>query len=83
MQGCPNLLGTAKYSSFCCMQGKFTTPQVQARHIADALSKAHPSVPPSEQRRLQALYDKFKNNRAPNIGSVDNKGKGKQLATLA
>lgn len=59
------------------------TPLVTAKHITAALSKAHPSVPPAERRRLRAVYDKFSNNRDPNIGSVDHKGKGKQLATLA
>ena len=65
------------------LQGKHATPMVMQRHIADAVSKAHPSVPPAEQMRLMALYHKFKNNRDPNIGSTSQKGKGKQLATLA
>ncbi len=59
------------------------TPLITAKHITEALSKAHPSVPPAERRRLEAVYDKFSNNRDPNIGSADHKGKGKQLATLA
>jgi hypothetical protein len=56
---------------------------ITTKHITEALSKAHPSVPPAERRRLEAVYDKFSNNRDPNIGSADHKGKGKQLATLA
>ncbi len=59
------------------------TPLITAKHITEALSKAHPSVPPAERRRLEAVYDKFSNNRDPNIGSADHKGKGKQLTTLA
>ena len=59
------------------------TPLITAKHITEALNKAHPSVPPAERRRLEAVYDKFSNNRDPNIGSADHKGKGKQLATLA
>ncbi len=69
----------------CCvgMQDTQATPLIMARHITEALSKAHPSVPPAERRRLEAVYDKFSNNRDPNIEGVDHKGKGKQLATLA
>ncbi|KAL0051151.1 hypothetical protein WJX82_002808 [Trebouxia sp. C0006] len=56
---------------------------ITTKHITEALSKAHPSVTPAERRRLEAVYDKFSNNRDPNIGSADHKGKRKQLATLA
>ena len=54
-----------------------------ARHIQEALGKASPSVPPAERRRLESVYTKFSNNRDPNIGGADHKGKGKQIATLA
>ena len=55
------------------------------RHVEEALTKARPSVPPAEKRRLEAIYAKFSNNRDPttNIGGADHKGKGKQLVTLA
>lgn len=57
---------------------------IMKRHIEEALTRARPSVPPAEKRRLEAIYAKFSNNRDPNIGGGgDHKGKGKQLATLA
>lgn len=65
------------------VQDQEATPVVTSQHILEALGRAHPSIPPAERRRLEAVYDKFSNNRDPNIGSADRKGKGKQLATLA
>lgn len=65
------------------MQGESATPTIMGRHIEEALKKARPSVPPAERRRLEAVYNKFSNNRDPSIGSADHKGKGKQIATLA
>ena len=53
------------------------------KHIQEALQTARPSVPPAERRRLEAVYDKFSNNRDPTVGSADHMGKGKQIATLA
>lgn len=65
------------------MQETQATPVIMPKHITEALSKAHPSVPPAERRRLETVYHKFSSNRDPTIGSADHKGKGKQLATLA
>ena len=66
------------------VQGEQGTPIIMARHVEDALTKARPSVPLAEKRRLEAIYAKFSNNRDPNIGGgADHKGKGKQVATLA
>ena len=54
---------------------------IMDKHLQKAFGTARPSVPPAERRRLEAVYDKFSNNREPNI--ADHKGKGKQIATLA
>lgn len=51
-------------------------------HLVAAVHTAHPSLPASERRRLDTIYQRFLSSRDVGVGNTVDKGKGKRT-TLA
>lgn len=58
-------------------------PVICMHHLRQALSKARPSLPVSEQRRLQAIYDRFLQSRGKGLPAGDVHSADSKKATLA
>lgn len=78
--------GGSSSSAAAATTAQHGVPVLNMHHLQRALARARPSLPPTEQRRLAAVYARFQHGRDPGISNrqmLDEQQQRMKHATLA